>query len=321
MDKLHDGINEENSLEIHFIIPFCSFLLLFSNLMYTFYYFFCYYYDFYYIIEYTNLLIYSFYKSFLYGMLILILLGWGTLFFRWNRKFTKLCIFIFLYDLTFSILIHFSPFFINISNKLELIDIKNISEYLVILSIAIFSIFKRLLPLSKQISYEERNPSYFNKWHKIKYNKLIVLNLVIILYCLSFMITPFLDNYFYYYANNYILHFIFQLFFETVFNILFSIILYPKNYPQIYFDEVVYYYRIHIYLVANIYVHHNNVIYNDNKLNNIKKLNISNLTNKKLNKLSISKKRNYPIVIINPFVSYKNYSLFKEIHLGFVKKN
>ena len=136
------------------------------------------------------------------------------------------------------------------------------------------------------------------------------------------MLTPYFDyNFLVFYANNYNIHFIFQLFFETIFIIFFLVSFFPKKLPEQYYDDVVFKYKHQVFLIANIYEEENYIkrINDSIDMNYSGKLKISNLTFDSLR--TISKKKKYPILFINPFVSTKNNKkFFNEIHLGIVGK-
>ena len=106
--------------------------------------------------------------------------------------------------------------------------------------------------------------------------------------------------------------------------LFFFMILFCDKLPENYFDNVVFKYKAQVYLYANVYEKEKyNPSINDineiNDENSSNELNISNLNVNKLKKYSKTKK--YPIILINPFVSSKSSSLFKELHYGVVAKN
>ena len=229
---------------------------------------------------------------------------------------------IFIVDLLSSILITIAVYFIKSKNKLNLFYIKNYLEYLAILCMSIFSIFKRLIPLSNQTKYEQRINSHLVKIYEFKYNRLFLINLIIFSYTIFFMITPFLEcKFINFYANNYNIHYVFQLFYETIFIIFIFVGFLPQKLPENYFDDVVFKYKTQIFLRANICEeeYFNPSINDDNDMNYSRKLNISILTPEKLRE--ITKKKKFPILLINPFISTNNNKLFKEINFGIVSKS
>ena len=322
MTKIITNLNGYHQLGISFLICISSYLLFISILINAVYFSFFKNRQFCFIMEYTTILIYSFYKSNLYPILLLILLGWGTIFFGWGQKFRKLNKLIFIVDLLSSILITIAVYFIKSKNKLNLFYIKNYLEYLAILCMSIFSIFKRLIPLSNQTKYEQRINSHLVKIYEFKYNRLFLINLIIFSYTIFFMITPFLEcKFINFYANNYNIHYVFQLFYETIFIIFIFVGFLPQKLPENYFDDVVFKYKTQIFLRANIYEeeYFNPSINDDNDMNYSRKLNISILTPEKLRE--ITKKKKFPILLINPFISTNNNKLFKEINFGIVSKS
>ena len=95
----------------------------------------------------------------------------------------------------------------------------------------------------------------------------------------------------------------------------------PQKLPENYFDDVVFKYKTQVFLRANVYEEEffNPSINDNNDMDYSNKLNISILTPEYLRK--ISKKKKYPILLINPFISTKNNNLFKEINFGIVVKS
>lgn len=321
MTKIIKNLAGEHQLAIYSLMCVSSYLLFVSNLINGVFFIFFKNQEYCFIMEYTTILIYSFYKSNIFSILLLILLGWGTIFFNWTQKFRKLNKLIFAIDLILSILIILSVYFIHSINKLNLLYTKNSLEYLIIFFINLYSIFKRLIPLSNQLKYEEKYNSNLANICKYKYNKLFLINIIVISYTIFFLITPFLDyKFFNFYANNYNIHFIFQLFYETIFIIFFFVGFFPQKLPEIYYDDVIFKYKSQVFFRANIYEEeiYNESINESNDINYSKEFNISNLTADKLKK--ISKKKN-PIILINPFISAKNKKLYNEIHFGIVGKS
>ena len=325
MVKVIKSIDGPYILALQYLICICCFLLIVSNAINGFFFIFFRNNEFCFIMEYTTLLITSFYKSNLNSILILILFGWGTVYFGWRKKFNKINKIIFLIDLILCFAIPVSTYFIHFINKLHLFYIKNCLEYLIILCFIIYFITKRLIPLIKEIDYEIRINSNLVECLKLKYNKLFIILIVIITYTLFFMVSPVLDYYFIYsFANNYNIYFIFQLLYESIFMLFFYMVLFCDKLPENYFDNVVFKYKTQLFLYANIYEkeQYNPSINDINEINDgysSNKLNISKLNINKLKKYSKSKK--YPIILINPFMSSKSSSLFKELHYGVVAKN
>lgn len=323
MTKMIRTIDEYYQLAIYYLMCICSYLLIVSNIINGIFFIFFKNQEYCFIVEYATLLIYSFYKSNIFAVIILISLGWGTIYFRFGRKFKILNKIIFMIDLLLSFFIPISVFFLFNTHKLNLFYIKNNFEYLVILSINVFSLFKRLIPLLYQLKYEKRIRSNLNIIYEYKFNKLFLINIIIFFYSIFFILTTFLDyNYIFLYVNSYNIHFIFQLFYESIFIIFFLVSFFPKKLPDCYYDDVVFKYKSQIVLKANIYEEENDNINIINEINDndySTNLNISNLTLDILK--NFSKKKKYPIVFINPSISTKNKKLFKEIHLGIVEKN
>ena len=303
-------VEQENILPIHYLISNFSELLFITNLGNDLSFLFFKNKGYFFISEAMTLLLYSFYKSIFYTTIILILMGWSIItFFDGREKFKIINKKIFYYDFIFTIIILLSIYFIYFTTKLNLLYIKNLPLHLFLLFFTIYSIFKKIIPLAKQLIYEQRIRSDLVSCIRFKFIRLSLTSVVMIAYSIFFLNTPFLDKkYIYYYVDNTGIHIIFQLFYENIFIIFFAIIFYPTELPRDYFDEIVFNYKTMVYLLVNISEKEN-----DEKN---KKLNISKLTFGRLKK--ISKKKNYPIILINPFISSKDNSLFNEMHIGSV---
>ena len=316
LTKIIKKMNQENLLPIYFLIRTISNLLFSVNIGNGLSFLFFYNKEYYFIIEYITLFLYSLYKSVFYSLISFILLGWTTIFFYGiGERFQKLNKKILLYDLIFTILILFSIYMVQITSKLNFFYIKNISENLPLLCFTIYCIFKKLIPLTKQKNYEQRIRSDLIKCIAFKFKRLFFSTLIIILYSFIILITPILDYiYIYNYIDNFNVYLIFQLLYESICILFYTLAFFPKKLPRYYFDEILFNYKVKVFLLANISEEESDII---NK--NSKNLNISNLTFDKLKK--ISKKDNYPIVLINPYYnSEKKISLFENIHLGIAQR-
>ena len=314
MKKVMKNTDQINQLPIHLLILNISYFLISFHVLNGIVFIFFKIKESFIVLEYMILFFHSFYKSLLYATIILILQGWATISFSGNYvlKYKKLNKGIFLYDAIFTILNIISIYFIHFTNRLNLFYIKNLSEHFTLLCFIIFYIFKILIPLAKQMKYEQSIRSDLVKSIKFKFKMLLSTTKIMAVYTLFFMISPLIEyKYTYHYIDNFEVHLIFQLFYETIFFTLLTIVFYPKKLPRNYFDEIVFNYKSLVFLLANIGGKENDIKIND------KKLNISNLNYNLLKK--ISKKVNYPIVLMNPFTSPKNNSLFNEIHIGIVQ--
>lgn len=305
-------MEQDNLLPINFLIYIISDILLITNFFNDISYFFIQSKEYFFIGEYITLLMYSFYKSIFYTSMILVLSGWTTIsFFGVGERFKKIHKKILYYDLIFSALILFSLYFIMFTAQLNLFYIKNFSEHLSLIYLTIYYIVKKLIPLGRQMNYEQSIRSDLVKCIKFKFRRLFLTNLTIIFYSIFFMNSPLFEKkYIYCYIDNFSIHLTLQLFYENLFILLLAIIFFPKKLPRYYFDEIIFNYRIKVFLLANIYEQENK--------KKTKTLNISNLSFEKLKKLS--KKENYPLVLLNPFTSSKSEILFNEVHLGNVQR-
>ena len=303
--KIIKTLEPENQLPIYFLICSISDLLTITNIANGLSFLFFKDADYYFIAEYMTLFTYSFYKSVFYSIIIYILLGWMTInLFGWGgNTFKKISKRIIFYDLIFSVIILISVYFINFSTKLNLFYLKNLTEHIPLLIFTIYCIYKKLIPLSKQMIYEQQIRSNLVKCIRFKFNRLFFSNLIMAIYAIVFLSSPIWEYKFIYnYIENFNIHLVFQLFYETIFVLCFCIIYSPRKLPEYFFDEIVFNYKGKVFLLADIS--------EDNKLN------ISNLNSAKLKK--ISKKENYPLLLLNPFSSSKN-NIFNEVNIGSVQ--
>ena len=255
----------------------------------------------------SNLFLNSFYKCFLFGIILFILSGWMTFFFKWKKKLNLLIMLIILTYRMLSSLLIFSDYY-----ELDLIYIQDILEYSLLLCFIIYCVFKKLIPLRKHLNYAQRINLYLVECIKFKYKKFFSSILIITIYNILFFIFFIFDyKYISPYIDNINIHFTFQFFYDTIFLLLFAIVHYPKRLPRYFFYKIIFNIKEgRLFIMNNISKENSNI--------NSKKLNISNLTFDKLK--SFTKKDNIPIVLLNPYPSEKNNSLFNEIQIGIVQK-
>ena len=247
----------------------------------------------------------SFSKGFLFAYILLILKGWMIIDFTEGTKFKKYLKYLFLYDFVISIIFNLSFYFVVITSKLYLFYFKSGLEQIALFSYIIFCTKIKLIPLYKQMKYEERKRSNLIECLTFKYTKLKRIYLLFGIFSIIIFISPFIEYqilsiYFY----NYFYHYVFISLYELTSCTFLNFIFISKTLPLYYFNEIIYNYREILCLLAEIFE-------GDDKNKN----NISNLTSDEL-KNSL-KKEKYPILFINPFSSGKDPLLFNKIHLGF----
>ena len=254
------------------------------------------------------------YEAVFYINAILILKGWMITYFVLVREsFKKYFIGFLLYEIFVFISIIFLYYAIKITSKLNILYIKNEIEQIVFLIYFIYCIIKVLFPLYKQMIYEQSLRSDLAECLKFKYKRLFKIYVLFGIHSVVIVIAPLIEKEIIYaYFYNYLFHYSFYLFYEVSFCLVLNIILIVKQLPANYFNDVVYNHRRLVNLEADIYK-------GDDKENHNTELNISNLSSNYLKK--ISKKDNYPIILIDPFASSKNQLLFNHIHIGIAQKN
>ena len=315
MKRVLRNMDEDNILIINFLICHVSDLLFMANIGSCLSFFFFMgreALDF--LSEYIIVFLMALYKGSFYTIAILLLKGWmTTTFISIGDNFKKYYKRFLIYELLFSLLLQVSVYFINFTSKLNLFYIKNELEQIAFMIYIIYCFIKKLIPLYKQINYEQRIRSELVECLTFKYKKLFKIFLLFFIYSLWTIISPLLEKKIIYsYIYNYHLHCIFQLFYEVNFCLGINIIFIPKELPRYFFDEIIYNYRGLVLLIADVYEE-------DDEENHNKKLNITKLSYNELKKAA--KKENYPIVLINPFASSRDQLLFNHIHIGNAQKN
>ena len=125
MTKMLKSLDLNYQLYIHYLMCICSYLLFVTNFINAVYFLYFKNLEYCFIMEYATLLIYSFYKSNIFSIIILLSLGWGTIIFGLGNIFKKLNRIIFLIDLILSFFIPLSVYFFFNTNKLNIFYLKN----------------------------------------------------------------------------------------------------------------------------------------------------------------------------------------------------
>ena len=315
MKRILRNMNENNVLLINYLICNISDLLFMANVGNCLSFFFFMgkqALDF--LSEYVVIFLLALYRGSFYTSGILLLKGWmTTTFTSIGDNFKKYYKRLLIYELLVSLLLQLSVYFISLTSKLNLFYFKSGLEEITFMSYIIYCIIKTVLPLYKQINYEQGIRSELVICLKFKLKKLLKIFIVFGLHCIWIMVIPFIDRkLIYHYIYNYHLHFIFQLFYEALFCLGLDIIFIPQELPRFFYDEIVYNYKEIVFLEADIFEE-------DDEESHNKKLNISNLTSDDLKKAS--KKEDYPIILVNPFASSRDQLLFNQIHIGMIQKS
>ena len=313
MKRILKNMNEDNVLLINYLICNISDLLFMANVGNCLSFFFFMgkqALDF--LSEYVVIFLLALYKGSFYTSAILLLKGWmTTTFTSIGDNFKKYYKRLLIYELLVSLLLQISVYFINITSKLNMFYFKSGIEQVIFMSYIIYCVIKTMIPLYKQINFEQGARVDLVNCLKFKFKKLLKIFIIFGLHCIWIMLIPIIDRkLIYHYVYNYHLHFIFQLFYEAVFCLGLNIIFIPQELPRYFYDEVIFNYKQIIFLEADIFEE-------DDENSHNKKLNISNLTLDELKKAS--KKENHPIILVNPFASSRDQLLFNQIHVGIAK--
>ena len=125
--------------------------------------------------QYLLVFLIGIYKSGFYTLGILLLQGWMISIFddltsRFKIYYKRLL----LYELFVSLAIYFSIYLVNFTSKLNLFYIKSELEQIVFASFFVYCIFKKLIPVYKQMKYEENIRSELAECLQFKYKLLLV---------------------------------------------------------------------------------------------------------------------------------------------------
>jgi hypothetical protein len=160
--------------------------------------------------------------------------------------------------------------------------------------------------MKKQYLLEKRENTILAVGYQIKiklYRKLMIFSII---YCITFIIFPFIEKLYMGIDNvveTFYVNYFITICLETLFNLILSIILYPKDLTIFFFLPTIFDYNT--FKIESII---------KQKYEN--KLNIANLTYDKMkNKYQ---ERQYPLIFINPFTKTNN--VFKDIRVGYIKK-
>ena len=257
----------------------------------------------YYLLSYV---LYSLYKSYLLMNLILLLEGFSIIHFNESEKYLKYISIIFSFDLLMSLLSEYIVYILPFLDNFYLFHLKSFIEHITLLVI-IFVYFKtKFIRMHKQYLFEKRLGTILSRGYKIKtiiYLKVMIFSIV---YCISFIIIPFIEKIYIkidscvetFYVNYFI-----TICMELVFNIALTIILFPQDLTLYFFLPTIFDYNTFKF-EAKI------------KEEIKEQLNISNLT-KSLLKDEYEEKQ-YPLAFITPFSGTDK--VFTNLIIGLIKK-
>ena len=259
--------------------------------------------------EYVFIFGQAFYKASFYSIILLVIPGWMILYFNIGRfDFKKYFLYIFIYDLGFSVFLNLSLFIIHITSKLNLYFFKTIMEQIVFISYLVYLIYKVLIPLYKQKKCEERKRSNLVECITFKYKKLFKLYLFLGIRAILIIIFPFIEH-----AilrtllYDFQFHFILNIIYEVIGVAGLNFIFLSNRLPLYYFQVINFDFKDTSFLITDI-------VEDDDK----NKLDISKLTSAYLNK---ALKEESPILFINPFVSTKDSFSYTQLQLGIAANN
>ena len=259
--------------------------------------------------EYGFLFVHSVFKALAFSIIMQILEGWMILHFvKGNYKYRKCFWYFLLYEIGFSSILNLSLYLGRITSKLNLYYSKRYLELIAFISYFIYSIYKVLIPLYRQMKYEERKRSNFVECIQFKYKKMFKLFVFLGILSIIVFISPFIEHAILdLYLYDFFYHYTFLVIYEIIFCVGINFIFLSKYLPLYYFKPIIYDYKEISALIADIT--------EDNDKN---KLNISKLTS---SNLKTAMKKGTPILFINPFASTKNPFLHNQLHLGIITSN
>ena len=254
------------------------------------------------IIKFMCLFLYSLFKSIFICILMLLLSGWMTLtFIGWAKKLNRAIPIIF-FEIFTSIFFEIINFYDLIPyNKMQLYYFRNMSENLIIISLALYSINKYYIPLNNKCKYLSLINSDFNDAYNLKKKKMISFSIFAIFYGIISLCTDYFEfDFINQYLQNNTLHVIREMIFISVFNFILLIILLPKELPYLFLEETD--------LVKCEYL-----------LTDLKKDSILDINNGEIKniKKQIENNEKVEFILVNPFFGNKNLNEeFDELHLG-----
>ena len=188
-------------------------------------------------------------------------------------------------------------------NNFYLFAIKNWIYNILLLIFTIKSIKNKLMPLYRQLRFEQLLRTFFAIGYKAKLIIFIKVILFSLLYSLTFIILPFLQSiYINKYEKAFHINYYINIACEMSFSIILAILFYPTKITIFFYLPVIYDYNSRYFSTK--------ISKTNEKINNF-----SNLTKKDLKK-KYSPKR-IPIVLIKPF-NIKNNS-YNDIFIGIVE--
>ena len=194
MKRVLKNMDENNLLLTNFLICHISDLLLVAIIgnCLSFFFFMGQSIDSY--LQYLILFLIGLYKSGFYTLAILLLKGWMIITFddltsRFQVYFKRLL----LYELLVSLFISLSMYFFHFSNKLNLFYIKSEIEQIVFIFFLVYCIFKKLMPLYRQMKYEESIQSELIESLRFKYKLLFKIYIIFEVHAIWIIISPLIE--------------------------------------------------------------------------------------------------------------------------------
>ena len=241
-------------------------------------------------------LLYSFYKAYIIMNLIFLVNGFMILHYDYSGRciFFKHLIFFFIFDSCFSIFFLYIIFFIPSLNNYYFFALKNWIMHLVVLLYAIKCMKEKFMPLYRQYKFEKERKTFFTIAYKLKliiYSKILLFTFI---YCLVFIILPFIEIAYSFnkYAEAFLFNYYINASCEMFLCFILSIMFFPFKISFLFYLPIYYDYNSRKFVAK--------ISKEDEKVNNI-----SNLTKKVLKS---EKKENIPIVLMNPYSDNNNYN-------------
>ena len=258
--------------------------------------------------EYLFLFMHAGCKSISFGIIMLIIQGWMVINFEGSIKYEKYKWYFLFYEIGFSSIINLSLYFVHITSKLNKYYFKSCLEQAVFMSYLIYSIFKVLIPLYRQMKYEEKKRSQLVECITFKYKRMLKLYILLGSCSIVIFISPFIEHAILgLYLYDFYYHYTFQVIYEVIICVGINFIFLSGDFPPYYFEKIIFDYKEISSLIADF------VEDEDKNKFNISKLTSANLKN--------TIKKGYPVLFINPFTSTKNLFLKNQLYIGFASSN
>ena len=196
------------------------------------------------IAEYSFIFVHSGYKAISFAIIIQIVQGWMVLNFTTGIEYKKYKWYFFFYEIGFSAIINLSLYFVHITSKLNKYYFKRCLEQAAFMSYLIYSIIKVIIPLYRQMKYEERKRSQLVECITLKYKRMVKLYVFLGICSIIIFISPFIEHVVLgLYVYDFFFHYTFLVIYELILCVGINFLFLTKDFPRYYFDKIIFDYK------------------------------------------------------------------------------